>query len=190
MNSGEMCKKDGIRFPGFRGTWYRFDSETIGGVTFEAYESEVWGDEVSDIIATEDGHVVHPDAWNGLADLHEAIDGGDVKVENGKVWVDPELWALWGMNEADRPKGDKEMTDKLKKELEEHLRVQGEIVMREHLCRLTDNDYARAIGDLILDEVLEDVRVSSSFEANGMWGNDDVDLAIGRVLCKKLGLEV
>ncbi len=82
------------------------------------------------------------------------------------------------------------MTDKLKKEQEECLRVQGEIVMRNHLCRLTDNDYARAIGDLILDEVLEDVRTSSSFEANGMWNHDDIDLAIGRVLCKKLGLEV
>lgn len=105
MNSGEMYRKDGIRFPGFRGAWYRFDAETIGGVVFEAYESEVWGDEVSAIIATEDGRVVHPDAWNGLADLHEAIDGGDVNVENGKVWVDPELWALWGMNEADRPNG-------------------------------------------------------------------------------------
>lgn len=105
MNSGEMCKKDGIRFPGFRGAWYRFDAETIGGVVFEAYESEVWGDEAAGIIATEDGKVVYPETWNGFLELEEAMDGDDIKIINGKVWVDPDLWALWGMNEADRPNG-------------------------------------------------------------------------------------
>ena len=105
MTDEELYGKDGIRFPGFRGTWYRVDREEIDGVTFELFESEVWGDEAAGIIATEDGKVVHPEAWNGLEDLNEAMDGGDVKIIDCKVWVDPELWALWGMKEADRPKG-------------------------------------------------------------------------------------
>ena len=101
----ETYKKDGIRFPGFRGTWYRVNSVVIGEVTFELFESEIWGDDAAGIIATEDGRVVCPEAWNGFGDLDEAIDNGDVTVSDGKVWVDPELWALWGMKEELRPKG-------------------------------------------------------------------------------------
>ena len=104
MTDEELYGKDGVRFPGFRGTWYRVDREEIDGVVFELYESEIWGDEAAGIIATEDGQLVHPEAWNGLEDLHESL-GVDIWVENGKVRVDPELWKLWGLKEDNRPKG-------------------------------------------------------------------------------------
>ena len=87
----ELYSKGKIRFPGLRGTWYRVDREVIQGVMFEAYESEVWGDEAAWVIATEDGQVVIPEAWNGLGDLHEWLDNGDVVIHHdGTVWVKPE----------------------------------------------------------------------------------------------------
>lgn len=46
-------------------------------------------------------------------------------------------------------------------------------------------DYAKEITDKILPDIVEDVSVSASVD----WNNDDVNLAIGRVLCKKLGIE-
>ena len=80
------------------------------------------------------------------------------------------------------------MTKKEREENEECLRTQGEIAMRRKLAELTDLEYAGLIGDAILDDVLEDVRQSSDFQTTGRWSYDDIDLAIGRVLCKKLGL--
>jgi len=47
--------------------------------------------------------------------------------------------------------------------------------------------YSGKIMDAIRDDVLEDVKESSAFPN---FNVDDVRLAVGRVLCKKLGLEV
>lgn len=82
------------------------------------------------------------------------------------------------------------MTNKERKEYEECLRTQGEIAMHRKLVELTDMPYAKAIGDLILEDVLNDVRLTSDFEKDGKWSFGDIDLAVGRVLCKKLNLEV
>lgn len=48
-------------------------------------------------------------------------------------------------------------------------------------------DYAEAIKEAIVDDVLADVNECAD---NREWNSDDVKLATGRVLCKKLGIEL
>lgn len=67
--------------------------------------------------------------------------------------------------------------DKNRDEIEYRLRVFLDDAMGQ--------DYSIQIFDFIKDEVVEDVNTSADEE----WGLDDVKLSIGRVLCKKLGLE-
>lgn len=52
------------------------------------------------------------------------------------------------------------------------------------LNRLTD-DYASRICDEIIDDVIEDVVECADEE----WSEGDIKLAIGRVLCSRLGIE-
>ena len=47
--------------------------------------------------------------------------------------------------------------------------------------------YSDKILDIIIDDVVSDVEETAAPEN---WTEDDVRLAIGRVLCKRLGLEV
>ena len=60
-----------------------------------------------------------------------------------------------------------------------------EYQLRVFLDDAMGQDYSVQIFDLFKDEVVEDVNTSADEE----WSLDDVKLAIGRVLCKKLGLE-
>ena len=48
-------------------------------------------------------------------------------------------------------------------------------------------DYYRKVVDLLWDDVLRDVKETSEFPKR--FNFDDVRLAFGRALCKKLGLE-
>ena len=48
-------------------------------------------------------------------------------------------------------------------------------------------DYAKAIEEAIVDDVLADVNECADKRE---WNSDDVKLAIGRVLCKRLGIEL
>ena len=57
---------------------------------------------------------------------------------------------------------------------------------RELLKQTVSNDYADYILDVIIDDVKEDVFASADEDFN----EDDVRFAIGRVLMKKLGIEV
>lgn len=47
------------------------------------------------------------------------------------------------------------------------------------------SNYSKVILENILPDIIEDVAVSASPN----WNTDDVRLAIGRILCKKLGLD-
>ena len=58
--------------------------------------------------------------------------------------------------------------------------------VRELLKQTVSNDYADYILDVIIDDVKEDVFAS----ADENFNEDDVRFAIGRVLMKKLGIEV
>lgn len=51
------------------------------------------------------------------------------------------------------------------------------------------DDYVYDIRRAILDEVVADVVETSAFKENGTWNDDDIKLAVGRVLMNKLGLE-
>ena len=57
---------------------------------------------------------------------------------------------------------------------------------RELLKNTVSNDYADYILDAIIDDVKEDVFAS----ADENFNEDDVRFAIGRVLMKKLGIEI
>ena len=57
---------------------------------------------------------------------------------------------------------------------------------RELIKQTVSNDYADYILDVIIDDVKEDVLTSADEDFN----EDDVRFAIGRVLMKKLGIEV
>ena len=62
--------------------------------------------------------------------------------------------------------------------------------IKRHMLQITDYDYAERITDAIADEVAEDIRETSDFATTGEWSYGDMGLAIGRVLCKRLGIEV
>lgn len=49
--------------------------------------------------------------------------------------------------------------------------------------------YARLIPDIIIDEIVEDVEVSSDYATCGTWDDDDIRLAIGRILLKGAGTQ-
>ena len=68
------------------------------------------------------------------------------------------------------------MTEITTEDLIRHLRL--------NVCPIGE-DYLRGIADEILDDVNEDVRCSADEDYN----EDDIRLAIGRVLCNRLGIE-
>lgn len=55
----------------------------------------------------------------------------------------------------------------------------------EFLLKKMTDDYASRICDAIIDDVIEDVVECADEE----WSEGDVRLAIGRVLCSRLGIE-
>lgn len=64
-----------------------------------------------------------------------------------------------------------------------------EIVVNDYTYRLLlsamAEEYAGRIADKIYDEVAQDLHEC----ADENWNDDDIRLAIGRVLCKKLEIE-
>lgn len=57
--------------------------------------------------------------------------------------------------------------------------------LRFNVCPIGE-DYVREIAHEILDDVNEDIRCSADEDYN----EDDIRLAVGRVLCDRLGIEV
>ena len=45
-------------------------------------------------------------------------------------------------------------------------------------------------GETVMEAVMDDIKTSSDWEDNGHYNDDDVRLAIGRVMMKRLGIEV
>ena len=62
--------------------------------------------------------------------------------------------------------------------------------MTEYICdelsMSIPHEYARQIADKIVDDVIEDIAASAGEEPN----ESDIRLAVGRVLCKKIGVEI
>lgn len=58
-------------------------------------------------------------------------------------------------------------------------------VLEDLLTRCMSEDYSHSVADALEDEVFEDVCVSAAEAFN----YDDVRLAIGRVLCRRFGLD-
>lgn len=62
--------------------------------------------------------------------------------------------------------------------------------VRARLAFAVHSDYLQQIVDAVIDDVAEDVMCSSSYETDGTWSAADERLALGRVLCRRLGIEV
>ena len=45
-------------------------------------------------------------------------------------------------------------------------------------------------GETLMDAVMEDITTSSDWEENGHYNDDDVRLAIGRIMMKQLHIDV
>lgn len=67
--------------------------------------------------------------------------------------------------------------------LELQLRLDVQSVMAK-----SAGDYSSRILSLIEDDIVADVMECSDY-ANGTWSDGDITLAIGRVLCDRLGIE-
>lgn len=71
----------------------------------------------------------------------------------------------------------------------ERLKDDVHYFLDRNLKSAISDDYVYDIRRAILDEVVADVVETSAFKENGTWNDDDIKLAVGRVLMKRLGLE-
>lgn len=58
--------------------------------------------------------------------------------------------------------------------------------LERNLKSAISDDYVYDIRRAILDEVVANVAETSAFKENGTWNDNDIKLAVGRVLMKKL----
>lgn len=83
---------------------------------------------------------------------------------------------------------------------EEKNRIEREIY--QIMKSATGSDYARCIledkekdeeynyiGNTFMEDVIEDVKCASAWEDEGYYNEDDIRLAIGRVLIDRLGID-
>ena len=71
----------------------------------------------------------------------------------------------------------------------ERLKDDVRYFLDRNLKSAISDDYVYDIRRAILDAVVADVVETSAFKENGTWNDDDIKLAVGRVLMEKLGLE-
>ena len=77
---------------------------------------------------------------------------------------------------------------------DERMDMQATILYHLSLCM--DSDAAIKVADAtderghtVLEDVIDDIKTSSAWEDDGHYNDDDVRLAIGRVVMKRLGVE-
>lgn len=62
--------------------------------------------------------------------------------------------------------------------------------MRARLLFAIHSNYLQKIVEAVIDDVTEDIQRTPSYETDGVWNVNDERLALGRVLCRRLGIEV
>ena len=73
-----------------------------------------------------------------------------------------------------------------KERLEEDVRY----FLERNLKSAISDDYVYDIRSKIQDDVVLDVMETSAYGEDGTWNDDDIKLAVGRVLLRKMGVEV
>lgn len=73
-----------------------------------------------------------------------------------------------------------------KERLEEDVRY----FLERNLKSAISDDYVYDIRSKIQDDVVLDVMETSAYGEDGTWNDDDIKLAVGRVLLRKMGAEV
>ena len=76
------------------------------------------------------------------------------------------------------------------KSAEELLEMDVWAFLIRELKSAISEEYLYYICHAIRDEVLMDVKETSAWSENRTWNNDDIKLAVGRVLMKRLGLKL
>lgn len=66
-------KREGIKVPGHRGTWYVIDEAVYDGKVLYLLEHEQYGDEAACVIVDSEGNLILEDVWNGFEDYEECI---------------------------------------------------------------------------------------------------------------------
>ena len=66
------------------------------------------------------------------------------------------------------------------------LKVDVETQLRNTLKNAISDDYLEEVIVGLKDEVIDDVKETSAYGDNGCWNNDDIKLALGRVLLNKI----
>ena len=74
----EINKREGIKVPGYKGTWYVIDETVRDGQTLYLLEHETYGDTKASVIVDSDFEVILEDVWNGFVDYDEAMEAGDL----------------------------------------------------------------------------------------------------------------
>ena len=76
-------------------------------------------------------------------------------------------------------------------------RMNMEATILYHLTLTMDDEAAIKVADSknskgvsVMEDVIDDIKTSSDWENDGHYNDDDVRLAIGRVLMSRLGVEV
>lgn len=59
----------------------------------------------------------------------------------------------------------------------------------DNIKSVVSDDYSTEILYDIIEDVIDNVKETSAYEDEGTWNNDDIKLAVGRVLMGRLGLE-
>ncbi|HHX71171.1 MAG TPA: hypothetical protein GX708_24390 [Gallicola sp.] len=58
------------------------------------------------------------------------------------------------------------------------------------LSKLVSEDYLKPILYKTINEIIEDVNLTSGIEDNGTYTNDDLKMSIGRIITYKIGIEL
>jgi hypothetical protein len=77
----------------------------------------------------------------------------------------------------------------------EQMDMQATILYHLSLCMDDDTaikiaDSVNSNGTTLMDAVIEDIKTASDWENSGNYNDDDVRLAIGRVVAKRISAEV
>lgn len=75
-------------------------------------------------------------------------------------------------------------------ELLDELTEDVETFLFDNLSEAISDEYLEAIVEKLKPGVIDDVIDSSGFETEGIWNEDDIKLALGRVLVEKLHIEL
>lgn len=62
--------------------------------------------------------------------------------------------------------------------------IAGDVVIM--VSRLVSEDYLKPVLDETINDIIEDINLTSGIEGNGTYTNDDLKMSIGRIMIDKM----